>query len=713
MTVYDPLIYGKNNTENIVSLEVDGSDLVIFTEKDGVVSSQTVPHKYWLLCNKRLDLTWVQMGGEQHYKWGKQFDNFWKLRAEKEKYEGEDFYAVGNPVEGVMLKDGFSYYKGMTPLNVSILAFDIETNGFAKDENSRVLLISNTLRINGELSRRLFSYDDYKNDGEMIEDWCNWVREMDPSILAGHNIYSFDLPFLIHTASLYKKTLKLGRNGSNIKVQRNESKYRIDGTRDLHYFKSQVYGRELCDTMFLAYKYDIGRKYESYGLKYIINYEGLEKEGRTFYDAQKIRDNFLIPEEFEKIKTYANEDGDDALALFDKMVPPFFYMTQMIPKPFQLILESASGSQLNGLMVRSYLQNRQSIPKASEAVDFEGAISFGEPGSYPNSVSLDVASLYPSVMLQYEIHDPVKDPDNNMLKLLKYLRDERLVNKKLAKETGLDKYKHLDGSLKILINSLYGFMGASGLNYNFPLGAAEVTRKGREILLKSIDWAKEKGFTVPKGDTDSITMYKGGEVFQKEEISSLIKEINELLPEHINFELDGIYDVLVVFKAKNYAYREGDKVTTKGSAIKASGKSPAMKEYIYSVLKDLLYLKPHEEMQQTYLGYAKEILNVTDIKRFSARKTLSSTMKESTRTNETKVIDALKGSNYVEGDRFFTFYLENDSLCLVENFTGEYNKVRLFKNLWDTVSIFETVLPIKDLFINYSLKRNQKLLEDL
>lgn len=704
------LIFGKNPLENIVSIEIENSKATIFTEKSGVVSSKELPHKFWLLCNEQLDPTWVRMLGNQHYKWGKQFDSYWKLRQEKERYEGKDFYSINNAVEAMMVKDGFCYYKGMNVQDVSILSFDIESNGLVHNNDSRVFLISNTIRINGETSRKLFSYEDYNNDGEMIQDWCNWVREMNPSIMCGHNIYGFDFPYLTHVAKLFNQTLILGRNDSPIKYNPYESKFRVDGSRDLHYFKAHIYGREIVDTMFLAYKYDIGRKYQSYGLKSIIAAEGLEKKDRTFYEAGSIKDHYKDPVEWAKIKQYAEEDGDDALTLFDLMVPPFFYMTQMIPKPFQLMTESASGSQLNSLMVRGYLQNRHSIPKADESIPFEGAISFGEPGIYANAVSLDIASLYPSIMLQYDVHSSSKDPDRNMLKLLNYLRDERLVNKKLAKETGLEKYKHLDGSLKILINSLYGFMGAPGLNYNYPAGAALTTEKGREILIKSMDWAKEKGFTVPKGDTDSITIYNSGNSFTKDEISNLITEVNNTLPEYINFELDAVYDVIVVFKAKNYAYREGDKISTKGSALKASTKCPALKEYIKRSIDDLLYLKPHEEMQKTYMQYVGEILDIKDIKRWSARKTLSSTMQESERTNETKVMDAIKGANYTEGDRMYVFYLPDDSLCLAENYKGEYNRVRLFKNLYDSINILNTVLPVKDLFTNYSLKKNLKQL---
>lgn len=712
------LIYGKSELKHIVGLEVEGEYAVAFCEKDGEVTRHELPHKYWLLSSEKLGLDWFKLDGDQHYKYGKQYTQHWKMRLDKQNYteKGKDIFQVANPSESLMIKDGMTYFKGLRHDEVSILCFDLETTGVTHDDNSKVVLIANTLRVNGEITRRLFCYDDYETDAEMIAEWCKWVQEVNPAILCGHNIYTFDFPYLRYVAERAGNDLNLGRDGSKAKFSQYEAKFRVDGSRDLHYNKVNIYGREICDTMFLAYKYDIGRKYQSYGLKPIIEAEGLEKEGRVFYDASKIRENYMIPEEWEKIKAYAEFDADDALSLYDLMVAPFFYMTQMFPRPFQLLIESASGSQLNGLMMRSYLQNKHSIPKASEAVEYEGAISFGEPGIYPNSVSLDIASLYPSIMLQYEVHSKEKDPEKNMLKLLDYLRTERLRNKKLAKETGEDFYKHLDTSQKLVINSIYGFMGATGLNYNYPEGAALTTEKGRETLIKSMEWAKEKGFSVPKGDTDSITIYKENKAFDKEEINSLINEINSILPEYINFELDAVYDVLVVFKAKNYAYREGEKITVKGSALKASQKSAALKEYLKKSINGLLYLKTNEDLVEIYKDYIREARNldsVDKIKLWASRKTLSSTMMQSTRANETKVLDAIKGAGYVEGDRFYTFFKSDDSLCLAENFDGDYNKTHVYKNIFDTAKVFEGILPFKELFLNYALKKNLKLVDDL
>lgn len=711
----ETLIYGKSNIQNIVGIEIESDYAAIFTEKNGSVGRLEVPHKYWMLSNEKLDLGWFKLDGNQHYQYGKQYSHYWKLRADKEKYKDKDLYQITNPSESLMCKDGLTYYRGLSHTEVSILCFDLETTGVTHDDNSKVLLIANTLRVNGKITKRLFCYDDYNNDGEMIKDWCHWVQEVNPAIISGHNIYGFDFPYLRYVSERYEQVLNLGRDGSKAKFSQYEAKFRVDGSRDLHYNKVNIYGREICDTMFLAYKYDIGRKYQSYGLKSIIAHEGLEKADRVFYDAGTIKDNYHIPEEWEKIKAYAIDDGDDALSLYDLMVAPFFYMTQMFPKPFQLMIESASGSQLNGLMVRSYLQNKHSIPKATDAVDFEGAISFGEAGVYPNSVSLDIASLYPSIMLQYDVHCPKKDPQRHMLKLLEYLRTERLRNKKLAKETGLEMYKHLDTSQKLVINSIYGFMGAQGLNYNFPEGAALTTSKGREILTSSMDWAKEKGFSVPKGDTDSITIYKEGSKFSDVEINELVIEINNILPEYINFELDAVYDVLVVFKAKNYAYREGDKITMKGSAVKASTKSAALKEFLKLTINGLLYLQTPEDIQNLYFKYIKEASNLQtpeQVLRWSSRKTLSSTMQESARANETKVMDAIVGSRYVEGDRFYVAFKDDGSLFLAENFDGNYDKAHMYKNVYNTVKVFDGVLP-KELFLNYSLKKNLKLVEEL
>ena len=104
----------------------------------------------------------------------------------------------------------------------------------------------------------------------------------------------------------------------------------------------------------------------------------MEKENRQYYDASKIRLVYQDPTEWEKIKQYAKEDADDSLNLFYLMSPAYFYYSQSVSKPFQEIILGATGSQINNIMIRAYLQQGHSIPKASKPEPYEGGNFFRE-----------------------------------------------------------------------------------------------------------------------------------------------------------------------------------------------------------------------------------------------------------------------------------------------------------------------------------------------
>lgn len=496
MSDYDKLISGKNELRNLVNVEIAEDKAILFLEKNGEITTEQRSNKSFILYPKSTGST-VKLAGNLYYQNGEQFAKRkdWYTAIQRARKTNRDFFTIYDQKESFLVKDGYTYFKGMTHTEPSILSFDIESTGLFHNADSKVLLISNTFRKNGVVVRKLFSYDEYNSQGELLTAWCTWVRDSGPSIICGHNIYTYDFPYLQYVADQEGIELNLGRDGSALTIASKPSKFRIDGSRDQEYHKVRCYGREIIDTMFLAIRHDIvAKKYESYGLKSIIKAEGLEKNDRVFYDSSTIRFNYTNPNEWAKIKDYCVHDADDGLAIYDLCAPASFYLTQSIPKSFQQVVESASGSQINAMMIRSYLQDGHSIPKTSMPKPFEGAISRGEPGVYRNCVRWDVASLYPSIMLQYEVYDPDKDPKNHFTHILRTLTNERLRNKQIFKETKNDYYDHLQNSQKIIINSFYGFMGAPGLNFNFPEGAEFVTKTGRQILAHAIEWATGNSF---------------------------------------------------------------------------------------------------------------------------------------------------------------------------------------------------------------------------
>lgn len=219
-------------------------------------------------------------------------------------------------------------------------------------------------------------------------------------------------------------------------------------------------------------------------------------------------------------------------------------------------------------------------------------------------------------------------------------------------------------------------------------------------------------FQIVNADTDSISFCKpDGAFIPIDERKVFIKDINDKSPEFMQWADDGYYKKVIILMAKNYVLQTEDgKIKYKGGAIKAPGKPLALRELIKKIID--LMLEEKTTYVELYNEYAKEILDIKDIKRWADRKSLTSTTYSSTRTNETKIIDAIKGTEYVEGNRIWVYFKEDKSLSLVEHYDGDYSKTALLKKLYNTIEIFQNVLDISQ-FPNYTLKRNRELLEAL
>lgn len=706
------LVYGKDKTKSITSIEVNDG-LVKIHFADG--STRATRHDYFILWSRQLTDNHLELNGDQHFKYFTKRDNRKEYRQDLQwarKYN-HDISVIWNEVEQYMTKNGVTYYKGMDLNDVKVLSFDIETTGLKHDATAKTLLITNTWKTSdGKMHRKLFSYDQYSSDKAMIAAWCDFVQQLDPHILTGHNILGFDLPYLMHCHS---GPLKLGRGNTKAILDKYTRKFRKDGSQTYDYNNINIPGREIVDTWFLSIKYDVGRKYPNYRLKDIIKYEGLEVENRQHYDASKIRENYKIPEEWEKIKNYAIYDADDSYNLFYLMSPSYFYYAQSVSKPFQEIILGATGSQVNNIMVRSYLQNAHSIPQASKTEHFQGGISFGEPGIYEHVCKVDVASMYPSVILDQGLYNVEKDPKCNLLTLTRYFTTQRLHNKGLHKETGKRYYKDLSEAQKIVINSIYGFLGCPGLSFNSPDIAATITSEARRHLNRGIKWAEDKGYVIANADTDSF-VYKPSQRLTMHQFNAEIAEINELFPEAIKWENDGRYRSLVIVKAKNYAMKSyTNKATIKGSGLKGTMKEAALREYMSKML-DLLLMNKLTDLPALYMKYVNEIKYLENISRWVSKKTITKAVLNPGRTNEQRVLDAcidkLRAGELVEGDKIQVFFKEPTVLELEENYRGTYDIDTLFNKLFVTTKIFSNIIDIKE-FQNFKLKRNKESLAEL
>lgn len=169
----NPLIYGKNTMLGIVAVEVvesDDSQEVQLFFFDGTVKKY--PYKDWILTPTKEDAKSERLEGFLHYKYFKTInpnENTWRIK---------DKFQIWNKREAAMTLHGITLYKGLKPSQLGVLSFDIESTGLSQDESSDVFIITNSYQKNGTIVRKHFRKDEYENTGEMIQDWCDWVRKL-------------------------------------------------------------------------------------------------------------------------------------------------------------------------------------------------------------------------------------------------------------------------------------------------------------------------------------------------------------------------------------------------------------------------------------------------------------------------------------------------------------------------------------------------------
>lgn len=263
-------------------------------------------------------------------------------------------------------------------------------------------------------------------------------------------------------------------------------------------------------------------------------------------------------------------------------------------------------------------------------------------------------------------------------------------------------------------------------------------------------------FNIGVVDTDSISFCnRDGSPFSKEELKSLLQEINDLCPEFITFEDDGYYKKCIVLKAKNYILydptkeKERDRKQVKGSAFKSSSKEPAIAQMMQDMVNAILDDK-QGDLLAIYEQYVDEALNVTDIHRWAKKisatesilacrnYTLDDIASKRLRRNETNVWDAIKNEERIQqGDKYYIYPAVLSSETVTTTKTSKKGKIsskskvveahglmqshkwdanapnhivsKLLERLYCTMEIFQFVLDI-NMFNDYSLVKNYKAL---
>lgn len=485
-------------------------------------------------------------------------------------------------------------FEGLPFARVRRCQLDIETGSAdgafsdATKAEDRVLAIG--LRCGGENRFLVLTEESDAAEKTLLEAFNTALAELDPDIIEGHNLFKFDLDYLRLRAKRHKVTCAWGRFGQKAKFRNSRLKV---AERWVDFPRCDLPGRTVIDTYLLVQLHDItARELQGYGLKEVAVYFGVttDDDERTYLAGDQIARTYR--EDREKFIAYLGDDLRETAGVADVLLPTYFEQVKTFPILLQEAALRGSSGKIDLLFLEEYYHARQACPVPPEVTAFEGGYtrSFRE-GVFRHVLHFDVASLYPSLLLLLN-RNPKNDALGVFIPLLRKLREYRLKYKQIAR-VGATADERAEAqarqaSFKILINSFYGYLGFSGARFGDGELAAEVTRRGRELLQQLIDGFAAEGCVILEADTDGIYLSSETYFDRPEE---LLAKVERLLPEGIDLEHDGSYAAMWCYKAKNYALREGDRVILKGSALRSRGIEPFLKELTGHLIRFLLGLE--------------------------------------------------------------------------------------------------------------------------
>ena len=632
------LLFGIDPTPRIVAIELGetGTIKVYRREKDGSTAADVEPFHPFVWADSDvsdLGIEAEKLQGDLKFGWRITVDSWKELIALRNglKNSGRDFFAFTDPVQHYLTATGRTLFKDLPfeelkRMQIEVLRFDPVVVGGADPGNASAARAAVDAR--GYNEERIMSIAVSDNTGweelivvdpkkpqesehAAIKKLTTLIKDRDPDVIEGHDLFRVHLPFLVARAKKAKTKLDWGRSGGFLRSR--PSRLQI-AEKTIDYPKFAIDGRHFVDTFLLAQFYDVGmRTLAGFERNDVARHFGFcESEEISGLSGKELERAYLNNK--EEFKQRAMCGVRETRAVSELLSPSYFIQAQIFPYNYQDVIVRGNATRINALFLREYFRQRYSIPEMPMARGFEGGYTdIFFTGVARNVWHCDVASLYPSIMLQFDCF-PVTDQLQIFRHLLTDLRTFRLEAKaqmRAAKDPKEQRHLHaLQNTFKILINSFYGYLGfAQGHFADFD-AAARVTQIGRDLLKKMIGWLNARGAKVIEVDTDGIYFVPPGveagavspAKSRKHAAAATASTPEELqrglaqeLPPGIDVEIDEQFEAMFSYKAKNYALLTKDgEVIIKGGALKSRGLEKFQRVFLEEMIKLIMEGKESE-----------------------------------------------------------------------------------------------------------------------
>ncbi len=690
----EALMFEPSGQQDIVAVELTGDrEMRMYIRSGSTIAEKFENFSPWLILTSH-DARNVRFSADQHAMnrgaildtmiffdtWGSFRQAFGWVRENNLPH-----IVFPSPVEQFLIQSGHALFTGMQFEELVRAQLDIETAGLdPSDPLAAILLI--TASING--ASPVVCRADELGEAGAIDAVTQWLNEHNPDVIEGHNIFNFDLPFLMARAKQTGTSLPWGRNGSVIRTGR-ERRFKA-GARTIPYEPAYIYGRHIVDTYQQIQRYDVAGQLSSYGLKQSVEQLGLTRPDREFVPGDQIFD--VWSNDPERLISYAVDDVLDTNLLSELSLPTEFYQTQILPRGLQSVATGGPGEKVNALLLRAYISRRESIPVPDRSSAYPGGFTaLRATGVFKPIVKADAESLYPSIMLSDQI-EPASDRIHVFLPILNTLTDRRLAAKAEESRTSgyeQSRWRGIQASLKVLINSFYGYLGYSRGYFSDFQAARKVTERGHQIIQQVETELIARGNTIVEIDTDGIYFQPAANVATFEDELDMVSTVSDQLGRGISLAHDGRWEAMLSLKLKNYALLGYDgRLTLKGSSLRSRRDEPFIRDFIHTGIYRILSVAEAGSVRDVYLSLGEMIQQGRlPVEEFARTETITDA---TFRSEAGRRLAAAVGSERI-GERVQVYQRQDHTYALVSDYQQDEDREFLLRRLRDGAGRFRVL----------------------
>lgn len=428
--------------------------------------------------------------------------------------------------------------------------------GSPKPDRNPVIIVSAATN-RGE--HKQFLAGDDKSDKPVLEAFEEYVRSFDADIIVGYGNNGQDWPFL-------KERCK--KLGLHLYVDRTQTEPHTSV-----YGHVSLAGRANLD---LA---DYAEEFPEVKVKTLANladYLGIMKiENRKIIEDIDFPDFWDSEDKRVILAKFSADNTRCIMGIAEAILDFAMQLSNLVGLPLDHVGTAAAGFRVEWFLIKRTHRIGELVPRRVEQPyrSYAGGLVLQpEPGLHENIAVLDFKSMYPNLMINYNLSpdtylspkDPLppggayeapevnhkfrREPAGFYKEVLSYLievRDE--IRPKMSKlKPGSVEYRVLDArqkAVKILTNASYGYAGWIGARWYVKPVAEAAAAWGRHTILTAIEMAREEKLKVVYGDTDSIFVEN-----QPEKVEKLSREIKEKMG--LEVKPDEIYVRIFFTEAK-------------------------------------------------------------------------------------------------------------------------------------------------------------------